>query len=160
MHLERRYSRVAIDDLRSPVLRHIIGVWESKRKDRAYPARAELRPQDFAPFLRHLALARATEGGDFEIRIVGDEIVQAYGDNFAGRTLSSLADLIGDDMVEAYRAVVTEGRPVLLHGFFERTRDHHFRREVLLLPLGADGPVEFVLSAGMLLPRESGLAAA
>lgn len=156
LQLQRRYARVALDQLQSPVLAFILHVWDEKRKERAYPRRDELRPQDFAPYLRHLTLAQFSEGScDFELRIIGDEIVQAYGENFTGRTLSSIAEFVGDAVVSAYHTVVQGGVPILLHGFFERPRNHHFRREVLLMPVGADGKVDFVLSAGMLTPRES-----
>jgi hypothetical protein len=157
VHLQRRYARVPIDNLQSPILHQVKHIWEDKRNGRAYPARTDLRPHDFASFLRHLSLARVMDrDDDFEIRIVGDEIVQAYGENFTGRTLSSLAGLVGDAMLDAYQAVRDEGCPVLLQGLFERTRNHHFRREVFLMPLGVDGHVEFVLSAGTLMPRGSG----
>jgi hypothetical protein len=156
VQLQRRYTRVALDNLRSPVLRHVLSVWDSKRNGRAWPAREELRPQDFAPYLRHLSLARVIDGSDdFELRIIGDEIIQAYGENFTGRTLSSIAELVGDDVVSAYEAVVLEGSPILLQGSFEGPHDHHFRREVVLMPLGTEGKVNFVLSAGMLTPRDS-----
>src|SRR5262249_52251927 len=103
--------------------------------------------------LRYLSLARVIEGSDdFEIRIVGDAIVQAYGENFTGRTLSSIAEFVGDTVVAAYQDVVREGSLIVLHGSFERARNHHFRRELVLMPLGADGRVEFVLCAGMLMP--------
>jgi len=157
VQLQRRYIRVPIENLQSPILHRVMGIWDGKRDGRAYPARNDLRPHDFASFLRHLSLARVVDGdNDFEIRIVGDEIVQAYGENFTGRTLSSLADMIGDAMRDAYQSVRDEGRPVLLQGSFERTRNHHFPREVMLLPLGSNGRVEFVLSAGMLIPPGSG----
>jgi hypothetical protein len=156
VQLQRRYARVAIDHLESPVLCQIVHVWDEKRNGRAYPSREELRPHDFSPFLRHLSLARVLDGcDDFEIRIVGDEIVQAYGENLTGRTLSSLGGVVGDAMLDAYHAVVAEGGPILLHGFFEQTRNHHFRREVVLMPLGMDGKVNFVLSGGILMPRDS-----
>jgi len=155
VQLQRRYTRVALDNLQSPVLRHILRVWDEKRKGRTYPARCDLRPQDFVPYLRHLSLARVIEGrNDFELRIIGDEIIQTYGENFTGRTLSSIAEFVGDAVVSAYHAVVLEGGPVLLHGDFERPRNHHFRREVLLVPVGADSKVEFVLSAGLMTPRD------
>jgi hypothetical protein len=157
VQLQRRYSRVPIEQLQSSILHQIKCIWDGKRNGRAYPERNDLRPHDFAPFLRHLSLARVIEeGNDFEIRIVGDEIVQAYGENVSGRMLSSLSDLVGEAMVDAYLSVTNEGEPILLQGFFERTRNHTFRREVILLPLGSDGRVNFVLSAGMLMPRDSG----
>ena len=155
MQLERRYSRVALDNLTSPVLRQVLGVWDEKRNGRAYPVRDDLRPHDFAPYLRHLSLARVIDGGhDFELRIIGDEIVQSYGENFTGRTLSSITDFVGDAIVSSYHSVLLEQGPILLHGIFERPRDQHFRREVLLMPVGAGGRVEFVLSAGILTPRD------
>lgn len=156
MQLQRRYSRVALDHLQNPVLHHVLRVWEERRNGRAYPARHDLRPHDFAPHLRHLSLARVTDrSDDFELRIIGDEIVQSYGENFTGRTLSSIVQFVGDAIVSAYHSVLLEQGPVLLHGIFERPRDQHFQREVLLLPVGAGSKVEFVLSAGMLTPRES-----
>lgn len=155
VQLQRRYTRVALDNLQSPVLRHILRVWDEKRKGRAYPERRDLRPQDFVPYLRHLSLARVIDGSnDFELRIIGDEIIQAYGENFTGRTLSSIAEFVGDAIVSAYHAVVLEGAPVLLHGVFERPHNHHYRREVLLVPVGVDRKVEFVLSAGLMTPRD------
>ena len=158
MQLQRRYTRVALESLKSPVLQHILRVWDGKRNGRAWPARNDLSPRDFAPFLRHLSLARVMDGGgDFELRIIGDEIVQAYGENFTGRSLSSIAEFVGDAVVSAYHAVVSEGGPILLHGFFERSHNLHFRRELLLLPLGANGDVEFILSVGVLMPRESAI---
>jgi hypothetical protein len=157
LQLQRRYTRVALDNLQSPVLRHVLGVWDGKRNRSAYPARHDLRPQDFAPYLRHLSLARVIDGSDdFELRIIGDEIIQAYGENFTGRTLSSIAESVGEAVVSAYQDVVLEGEPILLHGLFERPSNHHFRREVLLMPLGTDGTVDIVLSAGMLTARDSG----
>ena len=155
MQFQRRYSRVAIDRLQSPVLQAIMRVWDAKRGERPCPLRDDLRPQDFAPFLRHLSLARVIDTGkDFEIRIVGDEIVQSYGENLTGRKLSSLSDLVGEAMVAAYQAVALECSPALLQGNFERTQNHHFRREVILMPLGSAGAVDFVLSAGMLMARD------
>ena len=157
MQLQRRYTRIAVDNLQSAILRHVLGVWDGKRNGRAYPARRDLRPQDFAPYLRHLSLARVIDGSDdFELRIIGDEIIQAYGENFTGRTLSSIADSVGEAVVSAYQDVVLEGEPILLQGLFERPSNHHFRREVLLMPLGTDGMVGFVLSAGILMARDSG----
>ena len=157
VQLQRRYTRVAPAELRSELLRHILRVWEEKRNGRPWPARRDLRPQDFAPYLRHLSLARVmAEGSDFELRIIGDEIVQAYGENFTGKSLSSIAEFVGDAVVGAYHSVVLEGSPIVLHGFFERPRNHHFRRELLLLPVGTDGGVDHVLSAGVLMPPEAG----
>ena len=118
VELQRHYTRVSIGQLESPVLHQIMAIWDAKREGRPYPARNDLRPQDFAPFLRLLALLRVVENDDFELRIVGDGIVQAYGENFTGRRLSSVADAIGSAMTDAYRAVVREGSSVVLQGTF------------------------------------------
>ena len=153
MHFQRQYARAAVGDLQSPVLKRVLGLWNAKRDERPFPCRDDVRPRDFAPFLRLLALARWTETGDFEIRLVGDEIVEAHGENFRGRTLSSLEDVIGEEMIGAYRAAVEERAPILLQGSFERANSQRFLREVLLLPVGSAGKVEFVLSASVLIKR-------
>lgn len=153
LHFQRQYARAAIGDLQSPVLKRVLGLWHAKREGRPFPCRDDLRPRDFAPFLRLLSLARRTETGDFEIRIVGDEIVESYGENFRGRTLSSLEDVIGEEMIGAYRAAVEERAPILLQGSFERANNQRFLREVLLMPVGSAGKVDFVLSASVLIKR-------
>lgn len=159
MQLKRVYKQVALDAAENPLLRRVLAVWTVKKGERPFPAREELSPRDLAPALPYLTLSEVLDGGsDFRLRIVGEEVLAAYGHHLKGRTLSSLADEIGGTMLEAYRNVVCHQAPLLLHGWFEHERHQLFQREVLIMPLGR-ATVDHVLAAGALLPG-SGLHAA
>jgi hypothetical protein len=157
--LKRRYSREDLRDLQHPVLKRFFRVWETKRAGGRHPSRNDVSARDLAPFLPYVVLARAVDS-DLEFRIIGHAIIQAYGENFTGRRLSSLTEAVGAPMVDAYRSVVAEDQPVLLKGSFEHSRDSHSDREVILTPLGpSDGIVDHVLAAGTFLPHVSRAAA-
>ena len=152
MTLTRKYRIKSLAELESALLRRLLSTWQDKCRDRRFPARTDLHPRDLASVLPHLTLARVVDAGmDFELRIIGNEIVQAYGENFTGKRLSSLDHRIGNEMRDAYHAVVRTAQPVVLEGWFELSAERCFQREVLLTPLGqTDDQVDHVMSAGAL----------
>ncbi len=152
MILKRVYKPIALDAAENPLLRRVLKLWTDKKGDRPFPAREDLTPRELAPAMPYLTLCEVLDGGaDFRLRIVGEEVLAAYGHHLKGRTLGSLVDEIGGTMLDAYREVVRRQAPLLLHGWFEHERRQLFQREVLILPLGA-GPVDHLLAAGALLP--------
>ena len=154
MELTRKYRRRPLEALENPLLKNYLSLWQRQRGDKPFPSRNELSPRQLAPVMPHMTLARVVDGGrDLELRIIGNEIVQAYGENYMGRSLSSLRHLVGEEMGDAYHVVVSEGLPVLLEGWFEIANQRCLHREVLLTPLGESGEhVDHVLSVGALSP--------
>ncbi|HTT85353.1 MAG TPA: PAS domain-containing protein [Rhizomicrobium sp.] len=154
MELKRVYSETRLSDLEHARLIHVLQVWQQKRKERRFPARADLTPRDLLPALSCVTLCRVVEDGDdFEVRLAGEEVRSAYGGDFRGKRLSHLAAEIGTSMLEAYRNVARRGEAVLLTGSFEHSKDKLMRREVLLMPLGRnESQVDHILGAGTLLP--------
>jgi hypothetical protein len=147
----RLYRRKDLDALANPSLRQLLAVWRDKCAGRRFPSRSDISPRDLVQVLPIVTLARVVDDAtDFELRIIGHDVVQAYQENFTGRRMSSLSDLVSDSMRQAYHAVVREARPVLLEGWFEPSSQNRcFYREVLLTPLGpADTEIDHVLSAG------------
>jgi len=147
----RLYRRKDLGALANPMLRQLLEVWRDKCAGRRFPSRSDIRPRDLVQVLPIVTLARVVDNAtDFELRIIGHDLVQAYQENFTGRRLSSLADRVSDSMRQAYHAVLCEARPVLLEGWFEPfAQNRCFYREVLLTPLGpCDAGVDHVLSAG------------
>ncbi|HEY3638992.1 MAG TPA: PAS domain-containing protein [Rhizomicrobium sp.] len=150
--MKRVYSQIGLDATESAILKHVLMLWQQKRGERPFPAREQLSPRDLAAALPHLTLCQVLDGGaDFQLRIAGEEVLEAYGHHFKGRTLSSLVGEIGDTMLEAYRDVVKHREPILLRGWFEHGEYQLFQREVLIMPLGVDN-VDYVLAIGILLP--------
>ena len=151
MALTRLYRRKDLDALANPLLRQLLAVWRGKCAGRRFPSRNDISPRDLVQVLPIITLARVVDDAtDFELRIIGHDVVQAYQENFTGRRMSSLSDVVSDSMRQAYHAVVREACPVLLEGWFEPSAENRcYYREVLLTPLGpTDAAVDHVLSAG------------
>ena len=152
MPLRRVYSRIAVDAAESHILTRVLALWQQKKGDRRFPGREELSPRDLVTALPHITLCQVLEGGaDFQLRIVGEDVREAYGHHLKGRTLTSLGEEIGPTMLEAYRSVVRSGAPILMRGWFEHDRHQIFQREVLIMPLGGTA-VDHILAVGILLP--------
>lgn len=145
------YRRRVHCDPKSPLLRQFLTTWRTKGASRRFPSRTELRPRDFPRLLPFATLARRVpESRDFEFRVIGEAVIEAYGENFTGRRLSEIEFAVCSIMREAYGAVAHSGEPVLLEGWFERFNRDAFSREVLMVPLGQrDSAVDHILSAGV-----------
>ncbi len=132
------------------LLKELLATRNAKRGVHELPTRAELMPRDLKKVLPFVTLARVVDDDDFEFRIIGEEVIYAYGENFTGRRLSALGDKVTDLVKHAYRSTALARKPVLLEGWFKEMDLKAFRREILLLPLGLSGQcAEYVLSAGV-----------
>jgi hypothetical protein len=152
VQLKRVYSKIALEAVGKPLLGRVLALWAAKKGERPFPAREELSPRELVRALPYLTLSEVLDGGtDFRLRIIGEEVLAAYGHHLKGQKLTSLVDEIGSTMLEAYRDVVRDRAPLLLRGWFEHGEHQLFQREVLIMPLG-HATVDHVLAAGALLP--------
>ena len=115
--------------------------WESKRGDRAMPARGDIDPLEIPNLLPMILLIDVTETGDYRYRLVGTEIVNNFGTNSTGKTFT---EALPEGPYTEYitglvRDVVSTGRPLYSEGaFMAKGRiDRQVRR--LVLPLSDDG---------------------
>lgn len=136
------FEHVALDALECPFLRTGLNHWRLLRGGRRFPAREDLKPREIAGLLRRMSLIRV-KNGDFQYRIVGDCVVQAYDIQLHNRWLN--------DIESEFPRFVSFVRPVLMrvvetrepvavrgstgHGA-PRVNFTHY--ENLLLPLGPD----------------------
>jgi hypothetical protein len=142
---------VAFDDIESPTLRTGYEYWLALRGRRRFPSRTDIRPRDIAAMLRYVNLVKV-EDDDFVFRVVGDDIVLAYGVNLQNRRMSDLVreePAFGVLVVPLLRKVVATGEPLALRG--KAGRDcasvNFTACENLLLPFGPDDDtVDHVLS--------------
>ena len=143
---------VALDELDSPVLKLAAEYWRSLRNGRRFPTRLGLHPRDMAGFLRDMLLVRIIDGGaDYEYRIVGDALAQAYAVPLQGRRISEIsvtAPWFSHIAANVYEHVRRTGEPLILRGrigreFPEAKFVYH---ESVFLPLGAsDDAVDHLL---------------
>jgi hypothetical protein len=126
------------------------GYWNALRGMRPHPRRDELNPRHISGLLGYMTLVKVIgDGADFEYRIVGDVVVQAFHVPIQHRRFSEIAkeapELIYSTM-PLFRDVVADAKPRAWRQHTGRDATHvvFTDSEVLLLPLG-DQNVEYVL---------------
>jgi hypothetical protein len=126
--------------------------WELKRGARPMPTRAMIDPLDLKAHLGWLILAEMLpDGSDMRWRLIGSNIVDAYGRDSTGKRLSEIGDDMDPDyrrfLVASYRAVVDQAAIVRGHGPLTVVGRAWRRFDAFSLPLDAgDGTVGMVLT--------------
>lgn len=144
------YEWLDLDDLHSEPLQAGVEWWETARGSRRFPAREDLNPRRIAGLLTYMSLLKVIDdGADFEHRIVGDVMVQAFNVPIQNRRFSEIEpeapEFIGQ-CFDIFRRVVDAGAPQAWRAIEGPTSTAVVFRysEVVLLPLGHD-KVEFIL---------------
>lgn len=145
--------RITLGEIESPLLREAVALWEAKKGQRRFPARAAIGPRDMARFLRYVTLYRVIEGGaDFEYRVMGDAAVQAWGRNFVGcgkTELNALQEGMGDVIQRLCASIAKRREPLALRGTMSKSDYELIGQETVFLPLGPDDEtVDYALSVG------------
>ncbi|MBL8573873.1 MAG: PAS domain-containing protein [Hyphomicrobiaceae bacterium] len=122
----------------------LLAYWQSKRRGRAMPSRADIEPAEIKTFLPLSILVDVTydERGepDFTYRLVGTREVEIRGSDPTGRRVAeayhgpSVENVIG-----CYRLVVDNRVPFLDDEYFVRDGDNFADEANLFLPLSNDG---------------------
>ena len=140
---------VDVADLRSPELRCLHEYWQTKRGKRAFPARGDIDPLDFALLLGHVSLVQV-EGHPprFRYRLVGSNTSQHLGGKLTGKYTDDLPDPSMRSMVEAlYRGTVTLRRPLANRGETAYAGER-WTWETLCMPLASKPAVIDMLLVG------------
>ncbi|HVV64065.1 MAG TPA: PAS domain-containing protein [Rhizomicrobium sp.] len=161
-----RYSRgfvISMDQVESETLRQVAAYWSALRGARKFPTRNDLSPAGMKGLLRHVTLVRVLDGGvDYEFRIVGDVQVQAYGENFRGKTLSEVGrkySKFAEGLKIFYDGARMGGEPFGYRGWIGRDMPdtRYSYHECAFFPLGeSDLAVDHILVAGIYMARGSG----
>ncbi|MEX0837938.1 MAG: PAS domain-containing protein [Parvibaculum sp.] len=149
-----------------PELRHLLAYWESKRGTRAYPDRADIRPEEFRRLLPHIGIVEVLDGGaDFRFRLFGEELFKITGFDRKGEKFSEMKaapdSKLTDEVMrtrwsETMRAVLQLGGPLSLKTPMARTEgEGPLEMHVLLLPVTTGGEeIGQILGAIFVVPRE------
>jgi PAS domain len=125
----------------APRVRQLRDCWESKRRGRLLPARADIDPAEIKPLLSCLIIADLlADPLRVRFRLAGTKVCEAFGFNVAGRWLEEL-DLSADVrfwLAQYERLIATQapvyGRTVGMQGPLEL-----FRSDWAMFPLSSDG---------------------
>ncbi|HEV2264443.1 MAG TPA: PAS domain-containing protein [Stellaceae bacterium] len=127
--------------IRSPLLQRLHQDWESRRRGRQMPARADFDPVDLKYVLGYLSLIDVQRDPlRFRFRIHASNIAGRVGFDLTGKDVDAIADVHYRKLVRAhYIAVVEQRRPVVEFRDRVMTDNVCLHCEVLALPLGNDG---------------------
>ena len=129
-------------DFRSdPILGPAYEYWRSKCGTRAMPRRRDIDPTEIPRLLPNIQIAELVDGGKrIRYRLAGTAIVEAYGEELAGKYIDEIFSGERLRFVQNnYRILCTEKRPVLVCNRYHSKRDAPVICVRLFMPLSEDG---------------------
>lgn len=124
------------------LLRDFFDYWQTKRGERAMPAREHIDPIDIPRMLPHVFLVDVlTDEDDFRYRLIGDSVRSQTQDNYIGRRLTEIVDREPQRLLlELYRETVRNRAPRSRRLSYTAPGTHLTRHyDVLVAPLSPDG---------------------
>jgi hypothetical protein len=124
-----------------PILLRLYHYWDSKRRGRQMPSRADIDPAELRALVYHVMIYDVVEPGPlYRIRLVGQAIVDFVGANNTGKVVTdTMPPAAGRRMVEILNSVVTNRAPRFRAGYAHWHRDKSYRKfEACFLPLSPD----------------------
>lgn len=129
-----------------PRARALHDTWSSLCSDGQPPDRETLDVFTLRPWLGHISVYEAVDGGaDFRIRLEGTRIAAMTGEDWTGRHASQVDQAFGSALLEALREVLETARPSFhTTRIYQRSYQNAAR---MLLPVRSrrDGPVDQIL---------------
>ncbi|HWD48468.1 MAG TPA: hypothetical protein VG309_00985 [Rhizomicrobium sp.] len=145
---------ITLDDIENAIVQRGVDLWMEARGSKSMPSRMQLSPRVLSPILRNTVLVRVISGGeDFELRIIGDAVVQAEGRSLQGMTTAEI-DLVlpgyGEVLRKGYAWAQRKAEPGAYRGWYDREADERtMYHETAVLPLSDDDKtVDHILVVG------------
>jgi len=122
----------------------LIDYWRRLRGDAAAPPRASVDPTEFAPLAPRAFVANRDSGGDFELRLAGEIVIDLCGHPLRGMSISHLWRLAHRRRLAGLlRATLDASEPLVIRAEAWTNEAANLQLEVLFLPLaGPDGTAD------------------
>jgi len=134
---------IRLKDLSDPIVLFMLDYWKKKRGERRMPSPDDMNPADFARFMPHLQMIQVDwEPFDLTYRLLGGEISDVHGGNYAGRKvrdLDEVSDGFGSMMYELFRMVALDCRPYAAGGTLASLGRGYTRFQGVYMPLSFNG---------------------
>ena len=132
-------------------LAFLLAYWDSRRGDRACPARSDIDPIDMKAVLPNVFLIDVLHGPlRFRFRLVGTGVVKRRRRDDTGRMLDDLEHVdMREVMRGQFKQAVVRSRPVCYENVFPLPSHKQLAFRSLLLPLSRDGQTVDMLLGGM-----------
>lgn len=141
--------------LRADALKVLYTYWQSLRRDRRAPSRADIDPSEIAGILSHIGLVDVErEPSRYRIRLLGARIVDWYGCDVTGRYLDEIDfGVAGGSTFKILDQAVDRAVPAHMSGAYTKQDGRAIRYERLYLPLSNDARrVDMLIGATAILP--------
>ena len=146
--------------LRADVLKVLYAYWQSLRRNRPAPSRADIDPSDIVTVLPHLGIFDVEQSPRrYRIRLIGTRIVSWYGCDLTGRYLDEIDFGSSNGFTFAILDQVVERiAPAHMTGEYTKQDGRTIRYERLYLPLSSEGEtVDKLIGATVRLPADAPL---
>jgi hypothetical protein len=137
--------------IRNARLRRLHADWEERRRGRAFPSRADFRPEELNYILGNLSLLDVLHDPlRFRYRVHATNLAQRIGMEFTGKWVDEIPNPIHADGARTHFTEVIERRTPIVyrrrHEFVTDNLPHDC--EILALPLAGDGrTIDMLMSA-------------
>jgi hypothetical protein len=137
--------------IQAPLLLRLLEDWETRRRGRTMPARADFDPFDLKYMLGKLLLVDVLRDPlRFRFRLIGTELLKRSGIDLTGRMLDDHPDPEYREYMRQRYITAVAGRQPLSSIQTRLVLDGRLRRyEALLLPLASDGETVDMLMIGI-----------
>ncbi|HYL32287.1 MAG TPA: PAS domain-containing protein [Stellaceae bacterium] len=135
-----------------PSFADLVAYWNAKRGQRDAPLRSDIDPIEMRSHLGSLVIIECLTGlEDFRYKLIGTNIVKAYGRDSTGKTVRELYGESDreyrDYLLDLYRNVVTQKKIGRGQGTLRPVARDYRLFDTLVMPLyGAGGTIQFMLN--------------
>jgi len=146
-------SEINPKHLQNPILSFLLQYWESKRRERALPSRADIKPAEMKEYLGWIILIDALpDFGDFRFRMIGTRVSQYFLADATGQTMREAFAPYGEPVVNSviatHRKTARDKVVVRAYGGAGWLGRSFLDFDAIYLPLADDGEnVNMILSA-------------
>lgn len=128
-------------DFISPLLDEALRYWTSIRGEATLPSRADMEPEKVVSLWPHILMVDVMDDGDFFVRLFGQNLVNAYGEQTGRRVSeSSVPDVVRERSKLLFDFCVEQAAPA--YAYWPEAPEGKrviFDVEALCLPLSSDG---------------------
>ncbi len=138
-------------NLDHPVLAFLKKYWETKRRTRPFPSRADIKPTEMKEHLGWIILVDVLPD-EFRYRMIGSRITEYFLTDATGKTVREAFAASGaravDSVLMMYRRTAQQNIAVRAHGAADLLGRPSFDFDALCLPLSDDGETVNMILAG------------
>lgn len=127
----------------SPILTEALAYWRTIKGDAKFPRRADMDPEQVVSLWPHILMVDILEDGDYFVRLFGQNLVNAYGEQTGRKVSESTApDRVRKRSIQLFDFCVSQALPC--YAYWPEAKSGMrtlFDVEALCLPLSSDGVV-------------------